>query len=97
MEFAGADIGEIMTDTAEGNLDEQCLISISHDRASYQSRGINGLNAPPRKVVQGSGTKPAKTNSSSEQGIIRSKLRARMQDAWINGRRIPTLENGLTN
>ena len=58
--------GEIMTDTAEGNPDEKCLISISHDRASYQSRGMNELNAPPRKVVQGSGTKPAKTNSSSE-------------------------------
>jgi hypothetical protein len=66
VEFAGADIGEIMTDTAEGNLDEKCLISISQDWASYQSRGINELNAPPRKVVQGSGTKPAKTNSSSE-------------------------------
>jgi hypothetical protein len=64
--FAGADIGEIMTDTAEGNLDEKCLISISDDRASYQSRGINGLNAPPRKVLQESGTKPATTNSSSE-------------------------------
>jgi hypothetical protein len=67
VEFAGADIGEIMTDTAEGNLDEQCLISVSHDRGSSQRSGINGLNAPPRKVVQGSGTKPPKSNSSSER------------------------------
>jgi len=46
VEFAGADIGEIMTDTAEGNLDEKCLISISHDRASYQSRGDQWAERP---------------------------------------------------
>ena len=31
VQFAGADIGEIMTDTAEGNLDEKCLMSVSYD------------------------------------------------------------------
>ena len=66
VQFAGADTGEITTDTAEGHLEEKCLISVGYDRASNQRRGINGLNAPPRKLVQGSGTKPPKSNLSSE-------------------------------
>jgi hypothetical protein len=57
-QFAGADTGEIMTDTAEGNLDEKCLMSVSYDGASNQGGGINGLNAHPRRLVRGSGTKP---------------------------------------
>jgi Protein of unknown function (DUF2934) len=61
-QFAGADTGEIMTDTAEGNLDEKCLMSVSYDGASSQRSGINGLNAHSQKPVQGSGTNPAKTN-----------------------------------
>jgi hypothetical protein len=51
VEFAGADIGEIMTDTAEGNLDEKCLMSVSYDGASSQRSEINGLNAHPWKPV----------------------------------------------
>jgi hypothetical protein len=61
-QFAGADTGEIMTDTAEGNLDEKCLMSVSYDGASSQRSGINGLNAHSEKPVQGAGTNPAKTN-----------------------------------
>jgi hypothetical protein len=66
MPFAGADAGEIMTDTAGGHLDEKSLISVGFNWASNQRGGINGLNAPPRKLVQGSGTNPAGSNSSSE-------------------------------
>ncbi len=51
-----------MTDAAEGNLDEKCLMSVSYDGASSQRSGINGLNAHPWKPVRGSGTNPAKTN-----------------------------------
>jgi hypothetical protein len=65
-QFAGAATGETMTDTAEGRPEENCLMSVGYDRASNQRRGINGLNAPPPKLAQGSGTKPAKSNSSSE-------------------------------
>jgi hypothetical protein len=54
VQFAGADTGEIMADTAEGNLEEKCLMSVSYDGASDQGSGINGLNAPPRELVQGS-------------------------------------------
>ena len=56
--------GEIMTDTAEGNLHEKCLMSVSYDGASSHRSGIQGLNAHPRKPVRGSGTNPAKTNPS---------------------------------
>jgi hypothetical protein len=54
VQFAGADTEEIMADTAEGNLEEKCLMSVSYDGASDQGSGINGLNAPPRELVQGS-------------------------------------------
>jgi hypothetical protein len=53
-----------MTDPAEGNPDEKCLMSVSYDGASSHRCGINGLNAHPRKPVGGSGTNPAKTNPS---------------------------------
>jgi hypothetical protein len=39
------DIEEIMTDTAEGHLDEKSLISSTYDRAPTPRWGINGLNA----------------------------------------------------
>jgi hypothetical protein len=64
VQFAGADSGEIMTDTAEGYLDEKCLMSVSYDGVSSRRSGIDGLNAPPRKLVRGLGTNPAKTNPS---------------------------------
>jgi hypothetical protein len=51
-----------MTDTAEGNLHEKCLMSVSYDGASTHRSGIKGLNAHPRKPVRGSRTNPAKTN-----------------------------------
>jgi hypothetical protein len=47
VQFAGADPEKIVTDTAEGNLDEKCLMSVSYDGASSQRSGINGLNAHP--------------------------------------------------
>jgi hypothetical protein len=47
LQFAGADAGEIMTDTAEGHLDEKSLISVGYDRASNQRRGINGWAERP--------------------------------------------------
>jgi hypothetical protein len=34
-----------MTDTAECNLDQKCLMSVSYDGASAQRSGIKGLNA----------------------------------------------------
>ena len=39
LQFAGADAGEITTDTAEGHLDEKSLIFVGYDRASNQRRG----------------------------------------------------------
>ena len=63
VQFAGADTGEIMTDTAKGNLDEKCLMSGSYDGASSQCSGINGLNAHPRKPVRGLGTNPGQNQS----------------------------------
>jgi DNA-binding transcriptional LysR family regulator len=54
--------GKIMTESAEGNLDEKCLTHVSYDEASNQRSGINGVNAHPRKLVRGSGH-PANTNS----------------------------------
>ena len=53
-----------MTDTAEGNLDEKCLMFVSYDGAASHRSVINGLNAHPRKPVLGSGTNAAKTNPS---------------------------------
>jgi hypothetical protein len=56
--------GEIMTDTAEGHLDEKSLMYVSYEGTSSQRSGINGLNAHPRKPVGGSGTNPAKISPS---------------------------------
>jgi len=53
-----------MTDTADCNLDQKCLMSVSYDGASSQRSGINGLNAHPRKPVRGLGTNPGKANPS---------------------------------
>jgi hypothetical protein len=39
VQFAGADTGEITTDTVEGRLDDKCLISVGYDRASNQRKG----------------------------------------------------------
>lgn len=64
VQFAGADTREIITDTADGNLEEKCLMSVSYDGASNQGSRINGLNAYTRRLVRGSGTNPAKTDSS---------------------------------
>jgi hypothetical protein len=68
LQFAGADAGEIMTDTAEGHLDEKSLISVGYDRASNQRREINGWaeRPSPEAWYKDQGTKPAKSNSSSE-------------------------------
>ena len=38
VQFAGADAGEIGTDTAEGHLEEICSMSVAYDRASNQRR-----------------------------------------------------------
>ena len=53
-----------MTDTADCNLDQKCLMSVSYDGASSQRSGINGLNAHSRKPVRGLGTNPGKANPS---------------------------------
>lgn len=65
LQSAGADTGEIMTNTAEGNQDEKCLLSVSYNGASSQRSGINGLNAHPRKLVRGlERQNPTETNPS---------------------------------
>src|SRR5258708_36348491 len=56
--------GEMMTDTADCNLDQKCLMSVSYDGASSQRSGINGLNAHPRKPVRGLVTNTGKANPS---------------------------------
>jgi hypothetical protein len=53
-----------MTDTAEGNLDEKCLMSVSYDGASSQRTGINGLNAHPGSRYEDQGQIRPKTNPS---------------------------------
>ena len=45
VQVAGADAGEITTDTAEGHLDEKSLIFVGYDRASNQRRVSMGC--PP--------------------------------------------------
>ena len=64
VQFRRRKSGEIMTDTAEGHLDEKSLMYVSDEGTSSQRSGINGLNAHPRKLLRGSGTNPAKTNPS---------------------------------
>ncbi len=66
-----------MTDTAECNLDEKCLMSGSYDGASSQRSGINGLNAHPRKPVRGLGTNPAKTNPRCVSGQLKPATKGR--------------------
>jgi DNA-binding transcriptional LysR family regulator len=45
--------GKIMTETAEGNLNEKSLTYVGYDEACNQRNGINGLNGHPRKLVRG--------------------------------------------
>jgi hypothetical protein len=67
VQFAGADTREIMTDTADGNLEEKCLMSVSYDGASNQGSRINGLNAHPRRLVEDRGQTRPKPIRASER------------------------------
>jgi hypothetical protein len=42
VQFAGAVPEKIMTDTAEGNLDEKCLMSVSYDGPLVNAAGSMG-------------------------------------------------------
>jgi hypothetical protein len=46
LQFAGARTREIMTDIAEGHLDEKCLMSVGYDRASNQRREDQWAEGP---------------------------------------------------
>jgi hypothetical protein len=57
-----------MTDTAQGNLDEKCLMSVSHDGASNQRQRDQWAERPS---PEGSGTNPAKTIENVTNTMIK--------------------------
>jgi hypothetical protein len=58
VQVAGADAGEIMTDTAEGHLGEKNLMSVATTGPLINAGG-QWAERPPRKLVQGSRDKTA--------------------------------------